>query len=90
MGSPTLYEEALNNIVKHAEASRVSISTRATAKHLELVIADNGHGLEGNDKPHHLQKRAKRLRAHLAFKNGNGTRITLTIPLKRKTPWQTR
>ncbi|RKX45212.1 MAG: hypothetical protein DRP64_05075 [Verrucomicrobia bacterium] len=83
-------KEALNNIVKHAEASRISIRTSATAKHLVLVISDNGHGLEGNEAPLHLLKRAKRMRAHLSANNGNGTQITLTIPLKKMPSWKTR
>lgn len=39
-------KEALNNVVKHARATEVSISFSATAQVLEIGIADNGRGVD--------------------------------------------
>ena len=80
-------KEALHNIVKHADATRVSIRTHAEAKQLHLEISDNGRGLQDdNPPPVHLAKRAKKLNAHLTFDTPEtgGTTIQLTIPRKRR------
>ncbi len=47
-------KEALNNIVKHAQASEVSLRLRLDAKSFTLIVEDNGHGFEtsNGDKPH--------------------------------------
>lgn len=47
-------KEALNNIVKHAQASEVSLGLQLDGKSFTLIIEDNGHGFDtGNgDKPH--------------------------------------
>lgn len=39
-------EEALNNILKHSEAARVTITLRASAHAVELEIADDGVGFD--------------------------------------------
>lgn len=38
-------QEALANVHRHADASRVTIGLRAVADHVHLVISDNGRGL---------------------------------------------
>ncbi|OQY90020.1 MAG: hypothetical protein B6D39_08820 [Anaerolineae bacterium UTCFX2] len=39
-------EEALNNILKHSEAARVTVTLRASANTVELEIADDGVGFD--------------------------------------------
>jgi signal transduction histidine kinase len=39
-------QEALNNVVKHANASRVDIQLDLQPKHASLVIRDNGNGFD--------------------------------------------
>jgi two-component system sensor histidine kinase UhpB len=44
-------QEALNNIAKHAQASRVTISIEADEQMVRLMIADNGIGFTLNPTP---------------------------------------
>jgi PAS domain S-box-containing protein len=44
-------QEALNNIVKHAEATRVRISLRLTRQGVRLTVADNGRGFDTSSAP---------------------------------------
>ena len=81
------FKEALNNTVKHAQATRVRICTRADAKQLYLEISDNGQGMpENHTPPIHLAKRAKKLHAQLEISSSKneGTTLRLCIPKKRR------
>lgn len=76
------FKEALNNIIKHARATAVEITTRRTGSSMELVVSDNGCGLpEGGTVCRHLESRAKMLGGHLEIKSraGNGTSVILTF-----------
>jgi len=73
-------KEALNNIVKHADATQVEMELARHGKKCQLVIADNGKGMpEDWSEPRHLKLRAKRLKGHLEIKSasGQGTRVLL-------------
>ena len=59
------FKEVLNNIIKHADADAVEISTRKKGRVLHLRIHDNGKGLPLNAHPKHLLKRAKKLNAKI-------------------------
>ena len=79
-------KEALNNIVKHAEASHVEIATRRHGKKLQLIISDNGRGIPQHRFPlHHLESRAKRLKAEMNVITapGQGTRIEINLKNRR-------
>lgn len=41
-----IVQEALSNVHRHADASRVSIGLRHTADRIILCVADNGHGMQ--------------------------------------------
>ncbi|WP_435691960.1 histidine kinase [Rubritalea sp.] len=74
------FKESLNNIIKHAEATEVTIHLQLTAKLLTLKIQDNGQGLSSTpQQPAHLTMRAQKLKAHLEFStpSAGGTLITL-------------
>jgi signal transduction histidine kinase len=81
--------EALNNIVKHAEASQVKIKLEVQDKLLKLTIVDDGKGFTPQAAyPGHLgitsmQERAVKINASLKIEsNGsNGTSLLLTYPL---------
>jgi len=76
-------QEALNNIVKHANASNVIIKLQYTASKAELRIKDNGRGFDPSlDLPGHygvsmMQERANAVHADLKIisEPGNGTEI---------------
>ncbi len=85
------FREALHNIARHAKAKKVSVRVERTDGHLELVICDDGLGIapERLERPatlRALRQRSAALAANLKVDSapGEGTRLTLRIPLDRK------
>jgi signal transduction histidine kinase len=87
-----IVQEALTNIRKHAQASRVEIYLKASGDELEMSITDNGRGFPGNSQadPAHrhfglesMRERARSLDGALTVATGpgQGTRITVAVPL---------
>lgn len=57
-------QEAMNNIVKHAQAKHVWIRLNVSEEKLELQVRDDGHGFDPNKEfPGHLGLRSMRERA---------------------------
>ena len=90
----TLYrslQEALNNIEKHAQASKVVIRMSREDSYIVLVLKDNGKGFDtssiGQGKPgvglRNLKERATLVVGELNIesKQGAGTRIHLKLPI---------
>ena len=74
------FKEALNNIIKHAKADSVEITARTDGPHFEIIVADDGCGLDLSVKScRHLKSRAKMLGGLLNIHSqpGAGTRIHL-------------
>lgn len=84
-------KEALHNVVKHAQATRVEIQLRLLDNSVIVGIADNGRGLPekaGSNFGNGLSNMADRLKRvggslELASEPGKGTRISLRVPLHR-------
>jgi signal transduction histidine kinase len=78
------YKECLNNIVRHAAATKVSIRLIVDSKKLTLTVTDNGIGLP-NGPPPSLKRRARFLGAQLsAEKTTDGdTRIILNLKSRK-------
>ena len=82
-------QEALTNIVKHAQAQRVSVDLVARDGLLSVEISDDGAGLSGADlnKPGSFGIRGLAERAHAAggwldvSPSATGTTVLLTLPL---------
>jgi signal transduction histidine kinase len=92
-----LVQEALNNVIKHAQASQVIVATKREQGRMIVSIFDNGRGFD----PDHQQaerstegrktnlgfagmaERAKLLGGQIEIRSaqGTGTRVTLTVPL---------
>ncbi|WP_413733182.1 nitrate/nitrite two-component system sensor histidine kinase NarX [Sodalis sp. RH20] len=80
--------EALTNIVKHAGASRVTLTADLEADALVLSIRDNGRGLpEEHQRQHHygvviMQDRARNLHGDCRVANlpGGGAEVRVTVP----------
>ncbi len=78
-------KEALNNVVKHAQAKEVSLRLSSTAERLDIEIEDNGRGLGSSpDAPGADGLRNMRQRMHdiggecrIESRPGGGTRITV-------------
>lgn len=79
-------QEALNNIVKHANASVIEIAVHFSADRLDLSILDNGRGITKSDAIQkgsglrNMNDRARVIGAKLNIQPAvpNGTVITLT------------
>lgn len=84
-----IFQESLNNIMKHAQATRVRVSIHNRSNNIELIVNDNGRGLSETDrmKPRSfglrgIQERVARFggEVHISGKAGQGTTITVSIP----------
>jgi ligand-binding sensor domain-containing protein/signal transduction histidine kinase len=88
------FQEALNNVLKHARAGRVRIALRVEAGQFQISISDNGRGfapelsLEGRAKPggNGLVNMRQRLaqvggRCRIESRPGLGTEVSLSIAL---------
>jgi ligand-binding sensor domain-containing protein/signal transduction histidine kinase len=82
------FKEILHNIVKHAEASRVSIRIEVGSHQFILRVQDNGHGFDPAQATsghglRSLRRRAVELGGQLTTESGHGkgTTIVLTVML---------
>jgi signal transduction histidine kinase len=85
-------QEVLNNSLKHAEATRVSIRLLADSQCMEMVIADNGKGFDqegakdqGGMGLGNIRERAESLGGEVSFISGpgKGTQVLIRVPLDR-------
>lgn len=85
------FREALHNISRHAKASKVDIRVETTSDEFQLIIADDGVGIDAErlKRPATLRALCQRSVAldakfHVETRPGAGTRLTLTVPMDRK------
>jgi PAS domain S-box-containing protein len=85
-----IFQEALTNILRHAQATRVEVVMKQAAGDFVLTISDNGKGITEAEKSvrSSLGLLGMRERAHLiggeidiAGAEGQGTVITLRVPI---------
>jgi PAS domain S-box-containing protein len=83
-------QEALNNALKHAMASSVTVHIQLVDGHVELEVADNGVGFDPNAPDHHegmglssMRERTKKLGGTLCLVTapGQGTRVCVWVQL---------
>ncbi|MDD0811842.1 histidine kinase [Curvibacter sp. RS43] len=88
-------QEALTNITKYADCSRVEMDISEDSSALTLEIADNGRGIDPAElaKPRSFGLKGLKERARMAggwldvsSQPGRGTAITLTVPMTSTTP----
>jgi signal transduction histidine kinase len=86
-------QEALNNVLKHAKAQRVSVHLRTDGSILCLQISDDGVGFTsavvqdgGGLGLRGMRERAQRIGGTLQIDSvpSKGTRVTLQVPLNPK------
>ena len=79
-------QESLNNIVKHSEATQVTLSLKCRQKSVELVVEDNGQGFDPDRDPgadhfglRIIQERAEQIGAMVKISSqlGYGTRVKM-------------
>jgi PAS domain S-box-containing protein len=96
IGVYRIMQEGLNNVVKHAEASRVEIYIDDSGEYLNLMIKDNGKGFYYDSQQLHLKNLARKMNGIRGMKEraellggtftisaepGKGSIIELEIPL---------
>jgi two-component system NarL family sensor kinase len=92
IGLYRIAQEALNNIGRHAEASRVWLEVTMSPEAVKLVVSDNGRGFDPEQIPQNrygllgLNERVRLLHGRLQVEStpGQGTRLEVTIPLRVK------
>lgn len=93
-----IYQEALNNTLRHAQADRVQVTFRYHLEQVELSVSDNGRGfvvprqwVNLARKGHYglvgMRERAEALGGQLEVISapGEGTRYTVRVPLQQLT-----
>ena len=89
-----IFQEAITNIIKHAEAKNIAISTQETVlsqqKFALVTISDDGRGFDISkvqDKGHgirNMKARARRIGADVGIiTNSLGTQLQVSVPLER-------
>lgn len=87
-----IFQEALTNILRHAQATRVEIGLRREGDEIVLVIRDNGRGIDEQEKRARsslgllgMHERAHSIGATVSIEGakGQGTLITLRVPVVR-------
>jgi signal transduction histidine kinase len=83
-----IFQEALNNCVKHAQASRVTVQVASRASRLELTVSDNGVGFDTRSISGGLGMLTMRERAQLIGARflvhstpGQGTSVSIEAPI---------
>jgi two-component system sensor histidine kinase DegS len=88
-------QEALNNIRKHARATRVTITVKGEADHITMTVTDNGQGFKVPERVEDMvsagrlglmgmHERARLLNGGLRITSAPGKGTELTVRL----PWQ--
>lgn len=85
-----IFQEVLNNAVRHAEASTIDVSIDQNDQYLELAIKDNGKGFNETDLPKekkgmglfNIRKRVALIAGEVNIITApeNGTEIKIVIP----------
>ena len=83
-----IFQEALTNVARHAEAREVSVLLRRDAAGIVLQVRDNGRGMEERRAPGRcfgiigIQERVRAWggSVEIASKHGEGTTVTVRLP----------
>ena len=80
-------KEAINNILKHAQATEASLRIAVEAGHLIMIIHDNGQGMKVGEKTQgngliNMKVRAEELGGTFDLRtDGSGTQVKVIVPL---------
>ncbi|MHC9063362.1 sensor histidine kinase [Nitrospira sp. CMX1] len=91
-----VFQESLQNVVKHAKATEVLVRLSGSSRGIGLSVVDNGKGFDARDKSGRqkgigLISMQERLRLMNGFLNihsrpADGTKVCAWIPFQEKTP----
>ncbi len=84
-----IFKEAVNNLVKHAGATQATVSIRLKARHVHVLISDNGVGFDTTVHTErsglrNMQARALNLHGQLTIRTApsEGTTLELVFPIR--------
>ena len=86
-------QEGLNNVIKHAYASRTVVTLGLFEDAVTLDVVDNGRGLSASPRPSGrdhgfgltgLRGRVEAVGGTMNLESGEGTALAVRIPLKEK------
>lgn len=87
-----IVQEALQNAIKHAQATNINIILKEEANSLYLIIEDDGKGFAEKEKAQsgvgllNMQHRTKLLGGTIEWKSaGNGASVIICLPVKNET-----
>ncbi len=83
-------QEAINNAIRHAQASTISLQLMSNQENIRLIVEDNGIGIKpvNDGKPHHglvnMRERTEMMGGKLTIESDNkrGTLIIAEVPIK--------
>jgi PAS domain S-box-containing protein len=87
-----IFQEVMTNVLRHANATTVSVILRCDKKNLMLKIKDNGRGILKEETMHHRSFGIIGIRERVRFRGGRsdflgapnkGTIVTVWLPLNR-------
>jgi signal transduction histidine kinase len=82
--------EAISNAIRHASATRLTISTRQESQDFQIIIVDDGKGFDPAALGEHsglglrnMIQRARQLNGHIDIESAPdaGTKLTITVPV---------
>lgn len=84
-----IVQEAIHNVIKHAQAKAVAVTAAYEGRNLRLSIADNGVGFSSSDGRFdgsgltNMRNRSKVIGAQISIDStkGKGTNITIQLPI---------
>lgn len=83
-----MVQEALTNITRHADASKVELSLRRLQGWIDIVIQDDGRGIAEHDLDKTasygligMRERVRALRGEMSIASDGGTQIMIRLPL---------
>jgi signal transduction histidine kinase len=80
-------KEAVNNVVKHAEASRVELAIQTVENELHILIHDNGKGLPPDPAAlwsnglRNMKKNIETIQGRISWEIINGTQVRIEAPM---------
>jgi len=90
-----IIQEAINNAIRHAGASRIAVELRATPAHLRIAVRDDGTGISPDQKRQgagigNMRTRARLISARFEVmrnKDGDGTSVEVSLPISQTAPF---
>ena len=78
-----IFKEAINNIVKHANATLVTVEILNESNLFSMIITDNGKGVNEQQRSHgnglrNMERRALAIHGDLKFLHNKGTQVIFT------------